>query len=77
MTAILDPSRLSHVARLHRRSDTFRWRLATGAVLIVSGYGAWLIILLVLGSNLTLGIKTTLAALAATATLGDPKSQVR
>ena len=54
---------MSHVARLHRRTDTFRWRLAIGAIFIVSGYGAWLIIPLVLGSNLTPGIKTTLAAM--------------
>ena len=26
-------------------TDTFRWRLAIGAVLIAGGYGAWLIIL--------------------------------
>ena len=34
-------------------TDTFRWRLAIGAVLIAGGYGAWLIVPLVLASNLS------------------------
>lgn len=55
------------VPRPPRRTDTFRWRLAIGAILIAGGYGAWLIIPLVVGSNLTPSIKTALtAALGAT-----------
>jgi hypothetical protein len=50
------------VTRSPRRTDTFRWRLAIGAILIVGGYGAWLVIPLVVGSNLTPSTKTTLAA---------------
>ena len=50
------------MTRPPRRTDTFRWRLAIGVILIVGGYGAWLIIPLVVGSNLTPSIKTTLAA---------------
>ena len=34
-------------------TDTFRWRLAIGAVLIAGGYGAWLIVPLVVASNLS------------------------
>ncbi len=45
-----------------RASDTFRWRLAIGAVLIVGGYAAWPIIPFVVGSDLSPGIKTALAA---------------
>ena len=43
-------------------TDTFRWRLAIGAVIVASGYAAWLIIPLVLGSNLSPSIKSGLAA---------------
>ena len=50
------------MTRPSRRTDTFRWRLAVGAILIVGGYGAWLVIPLVVGSNLTPSIKTTLTA---------------
>ena len=45
-----------------RRTDTFRWRLAVGAILIGGAYGEWLVIPLVVGSNLTPSIKTTLTA---------------
>ena len=45
-----------------RKTDTFRWWLAIGAILIVGGYGAWLIIPLVVGSDLTPSIKTALTA---------------
>ena len=50
------------VTRAPRRTDTFRWRLAIGAIFIVGGYGAWLIIPLVVGSDLPPTIKTTLTA---------------
>jgi hypothetical protein len=43
-------------------TDTFRWRLAIGAVIVAGGYAAWLIIPLVLGSNLSPSIKSGLAA---------------
>lgn len=45
-----------------RRTDTFRWRLAIGAILIAGGYGAWLIIPFVVGSNFTPSIKTAITA---------------
>ena len=51
------------VSRAPRRTDTFRWRLVIGAILIAGGYGAWLIIPLVVGSHLTPNIKTALTAL--------------
>ena len=51
------------MTRPPRRTDTFRWRLAIGAILIVGGYGAWLIIPLVVSSDLTPSIKTALTAL--------------
>ena len=44
-------------------TDTFRWRLAIGAVLIAGGYAAWLIIPLVVASGLSPGVKTALTAL--------------
>jgi len=37
------------VTRRPRRTDTFRWRLAIGAILIAGGYGPWLIIPFVVG----------------------------
>jgi hypothetical protein len=43
-------------------TDTFRWRLAIGAVLIAGGYGAWLIIPLVVASDLSPTVKTALTA---------------
>jgi len=43
-------------------TDTFRWRLAIGAVLIASGYGAWLIVPLVIASGLSPSVKTALTA---------------
>jgi hypothetical protein len=53
------------MTRTPRRTDTFRWRLAIGAILIAGGYGAWLIIPLVVASELSPSIKA-----AATAVLG-------
>ena len=50
------------MTRRHRRTDTFRWRLAIGAILVAGGYGAWLIIPFVVGADLTPGIKTALTA---------------
>jgi hypothetical protein len=50
------------VTRSPRKTDTFRWRLAIGAILVVGGYSAWLIIPLVVGSDLTPSIKTGLTA---------------
>jgi hypothetical protein len=50
------------VSRLPRATDTFRWRLAIGAVLIAGGYLAWLVIPLVVGSDLTARVKTALMA---------------
>jgi hypothetical protein len=44
-------------------TDTFRWRLAIGAFLIASGYAAWLIIPLVVASDLSPRLKTALTAL--------------
>jgi hypothetical protein len=43
-------------------TDTFRWRLAIGAVLIAGGYGAWLIVPLVVASDLSPSVKTALTA---------------
>jgi hypothetical protein len=45
-----------------RLSDTFRWRLAIGAAFIAGGYLAWLIIPLVVASDLNPSAKTALAA---------------
>ena len=44
-------------------TDTFRWRLAIGAVIIAGGYTAWLIIPLVVASDLSPNIKSALIAL--------------
>jgi hypothetical protein len=44
-------------------TDTFRWRLAIGGLIIAGGYTAWLIIPLVVASDLSPGIKSGLAAL--------------
>ena len=44
-------------------TDTFRWRLAIGAVIIAGGYTAWLIIPLVVASGLSPNIKSGLTAL--------------
>ncbi len=43
-------------------TDAFRWRLAIGAVLIAGGYAAWLIIPIVVASDLSPSIKSGLAA---------------
>lgn len=43
-------------------TDTFRWRLAIGAVLIAGGYGAWPIIPVVVASDLSPSVKTALTA---------------
>jgi hypothetical protein len=43
-------------------TDAFRWRLAIGAVLIAGGYAAWLIIPMVVASDLSPNIKSGLAA---------------
>ena len=51
------------MTRTPRKTDTFRWRLAFGAVLIAGGYGAWLIIPLVVASDLSPSVKTALTAL--------------
>ncbi|HAH64564.1 MAG TPA: hypothetical protein DCL72_03595 [Rhizobiales bacterium] len=51
------------MSRAPRMTDTFRWRLAIGAVLIAGGYAAWLIIPLVVASGLSPGVKTALTAL--------------
>jgi hypothetical protein len=48
--------------RAPRVTDTFRWRLAMGAVLIAGGYAAWLLIPLVVASDLSPSVKTALAA---------------
>jgi hypothetical protein len=45
-----------------RVTDTFRWRLAMGAVLIAGGYAAWLLIPLVVASGLSPSVKTALTA---------------
>ena len=50
------------MTRAPRKTDTFRWRLAIGAVLIAGGYGAWLIVPLVVASNLSPSVKTALTA---------------
>ena len=47
-------------------TDTFGWRLAIGAVLIAGGYGAWLIVPLVVASNLSPSVKTETAFLSTT-----------
>ena len=44
-------------------TDTLRWRLAIGAVIIAGGYAAWLIIPLVVASDLSPNIKSALTAL--------------
>ena len=41
-------------------TDTFRWRLTIGAALIAGGYAAWLIISIVVASELNPNVKTTL-----------------
>ena len=43
-------------------TDTFRWRIIIGAVLIAGGYAAWLIIPLVVASDLSPSVKTALTA---------------
>ena len=43
-------------------TDAFRWRLAIGAILIAGGYAAWLIIPVVVASDLSPDIKSGLAA---------------
>jgi hypothetical protein len=43
-------------------TDTFRWRLVIGAVLVASGYAAWLVIPGVVASDLSPSIKSGLAA---------------
>jgi hypothetical protein len=43
-------------------TDTFRWRLVIGAVLVASGYAAWLVIPVVVASDLGPSIKSGLAA---------------
>ena len=43
-------------------TDTFRWRLAMGAILIAGGYAAWLLIPLVVASGLSPSVKTALTA---------------
>ena len=48
--------------RIPRLPDTFRWRLAIGAVLIAGSYLAWLIIPLVVSSGLSPKVKTALTA---------------
>ena len=53
--------------RTPRRTDSFGWRLAFGAILIAGGYAAWLAIPVVLASDLSSSVKSTLASfLAAT-----------
>jgi branched-subunit amino acid ABC-type transport system permease component len=56
----MDAAAMSKIPRL---PDTFRWRLAIGAVLIVGSYLAWLIIPLVVSSGLSPEAKTALTAL--------------
>ena len=51
------------MSKIPRLPDTFRWRLAIGAVLIVGSYLAWLIIPLVMSSGLSPKAKTALTAL--------------
>jgi hypothetical protein len=43
-------------------TDTFRWRLAIGAALVASGYAAWLVIPVVVASDLSPSIKSGLGA---------------
>ena len=43
-------------------TDAFRWRLAIGAIIVAGGYAAWLIIPLVMASDLSPSIKSGLAA---------------
>jgi len=50
------------MSRAPRVTDTFRWRLAIGAVLIAGGYAAWLIIPFVVASDLSPSVKTALTA---------------
>jgi hypothetical protein len=50
------------MTRMPRLPDTFRWRLAMGAVLIAGSYLAWLIIPLVVSSGLSPDVKTALTA---------------
>jgi hypothetical protein len=50
------------MSRAPRVIDTFRWRLAIGAVLIAGGYAAWLIIPIVVASELNPSVKTALTA---------------
>jgi hypothetical protein len=50
------------MSKTPRMTDTFRWRLAIGAVLIAGGYLAWLIIPLVAASELSPSAKTVLTA---------------
>ena len=49
------------MSRAPRVTDTFPWRLAIGAVIVAGGYAAWLIIPLVVASDLSPGIKSGLA----------------
>jgi hypothetical protein len=53
------------MSRIPRLPDTFRWRLAIGAVLIAGSYLAWLIIPLVVSSGLSPNVKTALTAVLA------------
>jgi hypothetical protein len=48
------------MSREPRATDTFRWRLAIGAILIAGGYVAWLLIPLVVASDLSPRAKTAL-----------------
>ena len=50
------------MSRIPRLPDTFRWRLAIGAVLIAGSYLAWLIIPLVVSSGLSPKVKAALTA---------------
>jgi hypothetical protein len=50
------------MSKVLRVTDTFRWRLAIGTVLIVGGYVAWLVIPLVVASELNPSVKTALTA---------------
>ena len=43
-------------------TDTFRWRLTIGAILVAGGYGAWLTIPFVVAADLSPGIKTAVTA---------------
>src|SRR6478672_10487189 len=55
----MDAAAMSKIPRL---PDTFRWRLAIGAVLIAGSYLAWLIIPVVVSSGLSPKAKTALTA---------------